>query len=181
MLTRHHPGQQQRRHAPSPPPRRVAPSEVRSVESFSGSMGNMPPDVYTELRSDGALDASRKTRPFRPALHSRWGGSIGSRWSLVGASHLSTVARSVTVKRRVLVVDDDLDTSDQLSTLLDRDGYTCERASNGLDALGDFRCIPRLRVTRRRGAFGGRKRAAHNGAQGPPRSLSPVSCRSAAS
>ncbi len=54
---------------------------------------------------------------------------------MVGASHIPRVARSVTVKPRVLVVDDDLDTSDQLSTLLDRDGYACERASNGLDAL----------------------------------------------
>jgi two-component system response regulator HydG len=54
---------------------------------------------------------------------------------VVGASHRPGVARSVTFKPRVLIVDDDLDTSNQLSTLLDRDGYTCERAGNGLEAL----------------------------------------------
>ncbi len=45
------------------------------------------------------------------------------------------LSASVTARPRVLIVDDDLETSDQLSALLDRDGYSCERANNGLDAL----------------------------------------------
>lgn len=40
-----------------------------------------------------------------------------------------------TARRRVLIVDDDLDTSDQLGKLLDGEGYTCERAASGMEAL----------------------------------------------
>ena len=41
----------------------------------------------------------------------------------------------MTAKPRVLIVDDDVDTSELLSRRLDLNGYSCARASSGLEAL----------------------------------------------
>ena len=57
---------------------------------------------------------------------------------MVGASPATDTMGAVTTRPRVLIVDDDLDTSRPLSVLLDGDGYACERASNGLEALDDL-------------------------------------------
>ena len=62
-------------------------------------------------------------------------GFIGSESNVLSAAPGTNGAGRVKVRPRVLIVDDDLDTSEGLSTLLNRDGYSCERASSGLDAL----------------------------------------------
>ena len=60
----------------------------------------------------------------------------------MNAAALVAPREAFKVKPRVLVVDDDLETTEQLSMLLQRDGYVCERAASGSEALQIFERSP---------------------------------------